>query len=135
MQRRDEHPDPLSVTAHFLRPGTGNAPAHIDTEVLRSGRSVTTTRVSLSQNGTTRLELIAAFGNLVEGTGHDYEISVPPPMIPPPEECVGRSGEQQGVDLVINNRLEMRMAPVDTNSEEPKKAEVSGWIRLLDGSR
>ncbi len=133
MQGREEHPDPLSVTAHFLRPGTGAAPAQIDTEIVRSGRSVTTTRGSLSQNETTRLELIAAFGNLIDGTGHDYEISVPPPVIPSPENCVGRSGEQQGVDLVINNRIEMRMAPVDASSTDPKKAEVSGWIRLLDG--
>ena len=66
MQGREEHPDPLSVTAHFLRPGTGAAPAQINTEIVRSGRSVTTTRGSLSQNGTARLELIAAFGNLID---------------------------------------------------------------------
>tara|TARA_E500000331_G_C17244615_1_gene708593 strand:+ start:780 stop:1583 length:804 start_codon:yes stop_codon:yes gene_type:complete len=133
MQVREEHPDPLSVTAHFLRPGTGGELAQINTEILRSGRSVSTVRGSLSQNETVRLELIAAFGNLLDGTGHDYEISVPPPTIPPPEECVGRSGEQQGVDLVINNRIEMRMAPTTIDSSGIKKAEVSGWIRLLDG--
>ena len=105
MQGREEHPDPLSVTAHFLRPGTGAAPAQIDTEIVRSGRSVTTTRGSLSQNETTRLELIAAFGNLIDGTGHDYEISVPPPVIPSPENCVGRSGEQQVRVHVVDRQL------------------------------
>ncbi len=46
MQPKEEHLDPLSVTAHFLRPGTGAESAQITTEVIRSGRSVTTTRGS-----------------------------------------------------------------------------------------
>lgn len=133
MQASEEHPDPLSVTAHFLRPGTGSESAQITTEVIRSGRSVTTTRGSLSQNGTIRLELLAAFGNLLDGTGHEYEIAISAPTIPPPEECIGRTGEQQGVDLVINNRVEMRMVPAEEKSSNQTKAEVSGWIRLVDG--
>tara|TARA_B100000959_G_scaffold261038_1_gene298179 strand:+ start:929 stop:1732 length:804 start_codon:yes stop_codon:yes gene_type:complete len=133
MQPKEEHLDPLSVTAHFLRPGTGAESAQITTEVIRSGRSVTTTRGSLSQHGTTRLELLAAFGSLLNGTGHEYEIAIQPPAIPPPEECVGRTGDQQGVDLAINNRVEMRMAPVEEGIADHKKAEVSGWIRLVDG--
>ena len=36
MQEREEHPDPLSVTAHFLRPGTGDAPAQINTDFNKS---------------------------------------------------------------------------------------------------
>jgi len=133
MQAREEHPDPLSVTAHFLRPGTSSESAQIVTEVIRSGRTVTTVRGSLSQKGTTRLELLAAFGSLLNGTGHEYEIAMQPPTIPPPEECIGRTGEQQGVDLVINNRVEMRMAPVQERSTDQVKAEVSGWIRFTDG--
>jgi len=133
MQEREAHPDPLSVTAHFLRPGTGSESAQIVTEVIRSGRTVTTVRGSLSQKGTTRLELLAAFGSLLNGTGHEYEIAIQPPAIPPPEECVGRTGDQQGVDLAINNRVEMRMAPVEEGIADHKKAEVSGWIRLVDG--
>ena len=133
MQLNESHKDPLSVTAHFLRPGTGNEEAEISTELIRSGRSVTTTRGTLRQSGTTRLELMAAFGDLSESSAHDYEIVIEPPDIPPPEECLERSGEQQGVDLVINNRVEMRMSPPDPENTSQPKAEVSGWIRLVDG--
>ncbi len=35
MQLREEHPDPLSVTAHFLRPGTGGELAQISTNCTK----------------------------------------------------------------------------------------------------
>ncbi|HBA94515.1 MAG TPA: hypothetical protein DCZ35_01590, partial [Acidimicrobiaceae bacterium] len=51
------HQDPMSVTTHYLRPGSGGHPGEVHTSLLRSGRTVTTGRATLIQAGTQRLEV------------------------------------------------------------------------------
>ena len=127
------HPDPISVTAHFLRPGTGGASADLSASLLRTGRSVTTARASLSQHGTDRLELLAAFGRLDGGSGHGHVVTEAMPGIPPPEECVDRSGLEQGVELHIQSRVDMRVHPDYATAAGVKQAKTLGWIRFSDG--
>ena len=124
-------PDPLSITAHYLRPGLAGQPCRIDTSVLRSGRALSTVRATLGQEGGTRLELLAAMGRL-ESHGQ-VPISLPPPELPPPEACVGRSAGAQGVDLPILGRLDVRLHPDEARPGATGRARVSGWIRLADG--
>ena len=50
-----EHVDPLSVTVHYLRPGLADQACRIDTQVLRTGRTLTTARATLVQDGGARL--------------------------------------------------------------------------------
>ncbi len=120
------HADPVSVTTHFLRPGSAPADGQIRGGILRAGRSVTTSRGALVQGGTTRIEMTAAFGDLGDGDG-EPRLSVAPPAAVDPDRCVARSGEDQGVQLSISDRVDVRLDPA---TEGP---EVVGWIRFSDG--
>lgn len=125
------HPDPLSVTVHYLRPGLPGEPCRVDVQVLRSGRTLSTSRATLSQAGEPRLEVLAACGDLASAT--EPRLTVEPAAIPPPEDCLLRSGDEQGVALPILDRLEVRLHPDEARAGAAGRAQVSGWIRFRDG--
>jgi acyl-CoA thioesterase len=127
------HPDALSVTVHYLRPGVAGQPCRVDVQVLRSGRSLSTARATLVQDGAVRLEVLAAMGDLGAGVPAPPVLALPMPDIPPPEQCPGRSAEAQGVGLPILDRLDIRLHPLQALPGAAGEARVSGWIRLRDG--
>ncbi len=138
-----DQPDPLSISAHYLRPGLAGQPCHIDTQVLRSGRTLSTVRATLMQAGRPCLEVLAAMGRLgtsgapsPSGDTHSAampQLTLPPPDLPPPEHCIGRSATAQGVTLAILDQLEVRLHPDEAVPGAAGRARVSGWIRLTDG--
>jgi acyl-CoA thioesterase len=129
-------PDPLSVTTHFLRPlQPDGSDASIDVEVVKPGRATSVVRATLSHAGRERLTLVAAFGDLgAPASGAPGSVSIPPPAIPPPGECVDRSGLEQGVGLPILERLEVRIHPDRAHHAVSDEAVVEGWIRFADGA-
>lgn len=127
------HPDPISVTTHFLRPGTPDAPFEISVDVVRTGRSVSTTRATLSQAGKARLEVLCAFGDLSQSAGVEHKIDAVPRFdLPPPDDCPERSGETQGLHLPIMARLDVRLNPAHAVAGAADHADMSGWIRFVD---
>ena len=128
------HPDPISVTTHFLRPGLGDTDAEVAAEVVRSGRTVSTLRGSLWQGGKQRLEMLAAFGDLAAGGRGGPEISEPPPPIPPIEDCVHRGSLEQGVELPILSRVDVHVHPDHAPAGGSDRALIDGWIRFSDGA-
>ncbi|MFN0183627.1 MAG: acyl-CoA thioesterase [Aquabacterium sp.] len=126
-----QHPDPLSITVHYLRPGLPAQPLRIDTHVLRSGRTLSTVRATLQQEGGARLEVLAAMGHLGEPSAP--VLALEPPAIPPPLECIARSADEQGVALPILDRLDIRLHPQQARAGSAGQARISGWIRLADG--
>lgn len=86
------HPDPMSVTAHYLTASVPG-PAVIRTEVVRTGRTMSTGTASLVQfaedgSEIERLRVLAAYGDL--GTlPDDVRTTAKPPAIPPYEHCLG----------------------------------------------
>ena len=130
-------PDALSITVHYLRPGLPGQPCHIDTQVLRSGRTLSTVRATLVQDGSARLEVLAAMGHLgnpgAAGAAPPPLIALPRPDLPPPDACPGRSASAQGVGLPILNRLDIRLHPGQAVPGAAGEARVSGWIRFADG--
>jgi len=133
-----EHPDPLSVTTHYLRPGLADTACEVRVELIRKGRTLTTARAQLAQAGKTRLEVLAAFGDLtVHGAkvAETIPVTLAAPTIPGPLDCPERSGVAQGVDLPIKDRIEIRVNPENQEQFSGSgggKAEVSGWIRMRD---
>jgi acyl-CoA thioesterase len=125
------HPDPFSVTAHYLRPGIGAMACEVKTALLRSGKTICTSRATLLQEGKARLEIIASFGNLSAASETPLSIQAPP--IPSPEQCLARSGAAQGVSLGILDRLEIRLHPEEAGPGELGKGQISGWVRFRDG--
>src|SRR4029453_17868303 len=56
-------PHPLAVSAHFLAPAEPG-PAELEARRLRAGRSLSTARVTLVQEGAARLEALVTAGRL-----------------------------------------------------------------------
>lgn len=126
-------PDPLSMTIHYLRPGASDEDCEVSAEIIRPGRTVSTLRAALNQAGKQRLEVLASVGNLGDESSDDKPaLTVAAPDIPPPDDCVGRTGGIQGVDLAILNRLEIRLNPAHAEPGHGS-AEMSGWVRFKDG--
>lgn len=127
-----ERPDPLTVTAHFVRPAVGGAAAAIETSLVRAGRRTATVTGSLVQEERERLRLLGSFGDLgqlASPTGWDR---VPPPVeLPPVDECVPRQDLDQGVDLPILKNVDVRVDPRFERGLSDH-AEITGWIRLAD---
>ena len=126
-------PDPISVTTHFLRPARGDTDAEVTAAVVRSGRTVSTTRGALWQDGKQRLEVLAAFSDLATGGGGP-EIAQPPPTIPPAADCVHRGRLEQGVDLPILSRVDVHVHPDHAPAGGSDRALIDGWIRFSDGT-
>ena len=132
-QRTPAQPDPLSINVHYLRPGLSGQACLIDTQLLRSGRTLSTVRGTLAQDGQPRLELLAAMGRLDEPAAAAAPLlTLPRPDMPPPEACPGRSAPAQGVGLPILQRLDVRLHPDDAVPGAAGRAELRGWIRFTD---
>lgn len=127
------HPDPVSVTAHYLRPGISNQPAEVHVEQIRAGRSLSTARATLRQQGKARVEVIAAFSDLHDQPGVDSSITRVPPVVPPPADCVKRTSAMQNIDLPITASIDVYLDPAFANPGESSAAEMAGWIGFVDG--
>jgi acyl-CoA thioesterase len=128
------HPDPISVTAHFLRPSRGGTEVEIGAGLIRRGRTTATARGDLCQDKKLRLTMVAAFADLSVAVGAPGALGLEPPAIPSPDECLDRSGLEQGVDLPILSRVDVRIRPEHAVAEGSSEAVLEGWIRLADGS-
>jgi acyl-CoA thioesterase len=129
--------DPLSVTAHYLAP-PAPGPIFIRTEIVKPGRSFVTVMAEVVQGDRERIRVLGAFGDLSERRG-PTRVSARAPDIPPPDECVGlrELTERAGRAVPeIMNRFDLRL-PADSPWGRPGEGdpfEITGWIRLHDGS-
>lgn len=137
-------PDPLTLTAHFLRPGIPDAPATMTTGVLKRGRSISTVRGTLVQDGKARVEMIAGFGSLAGAKRTDaaldrlddidIDIDTAPPVFPPIDESIDRAELVQGVkELSLLSRVDVRVPPAHRDLVIGSEARMAGWIRFSDG--
>lgn len=126
-----DQPSPLTATIHYMRPGLPDEPCEIRTEVVKRGRVLSVCRATLIQDGKPRLAVLAGFGTIADHS-HTTELNVPMPDMPSPDECIERSGEQQGVGLGLLSRLDIRLHPGQVEAGASGKAEISGWIRFRD---
>jgi acyl-coenzyme A thioesterase PaaI-like protein len=81
-----EHPDPITLTAHFLRPPAPGE-VQVDVEVVRAGRRTATVGASLRQDGRECVRLLGAFADLSVRNG-PTRVDRSPPAWPPVEDCV-----------------------------------------------
>lgn len=134
------HPDPFTVTAHYLTPSRPG-PAVVRTEAVRTGRSLATGQASLYQYGpdgteVERVRVIAAYGSL-DALSDDVRTSVKPPTLPPPEQCLGTEDGPAAFpdDSGFARRVVVRLAPETTGwaiGEPSGKGEIRGWFSLAD---
>ncbi|MFF3291503.1 thioesterase family protein [Streptomyces sp. NPDC003023] len=135
------HPDPFSVSAHYLtasRPG----PAVIRTETVRTGRTLSTGQASLFQyedDGTEveRIRVLATYGDL-DSLPDDVRTAAEPPLIPPYEHCLGPADGPAPIpgSSAITERLDIKLDPATVGwaiGAPSGKGEMRGWFGLADG--
>lgn len=125
-------PDPASITVHYLRPALADADGDITASIVRAGRRATNASGTLTQDGAARLTVVAVLTDLSVAASDvsDPGITLVAPEIPPPGQCVDRIELNQGVDLPLLSRVEVRVRP----DQPAGGAVVEGWIRFRDGT-
>lgn len=124
-------PDPVTVTAHFMRP-TGPADITIDTEVLRSGRRFSVARATIASDKPL-LAVLGTYGSLDE-SDHVDRLESGPPDLPPPDECILLEPTETFPPPFMG-QVELRLDPPDSrfSTGVPSgRPAVRGWFRLLD---
>ncbi|MEU8521630.1 thioesterase family protein [Streptomyces sp. NPDC048577] len=136
------HPDPFTISAHYLTPSTPG-PAVIRTETVRTGRTLSTGQASLVQYDADgaeveRIRVLASYGDLDTLTD-DVRTAVGPPAIAPIEQCFGASdGPRPEIpgSSAITDRLDLRLDPATVGwavGAPSGKGEMRGWFGLADG--
>ncbi|WP_078901602.1 thioesterase family protein [Actinacidiphila yeochonensis] len=137
------HPDPLTVTAHYLTPSQPG-PAWVRTEVVRTGRSMSTGQASLLQydedgREVERLRVIGAFGDL-DGLPDDVRTSAAPPDMPGYDGCVSADDAPEGNPVpgstAILDRLDLRLDPATAGwalGAPSGDGRIRGFLGLADG--
>jgi acyl-CoA thioesterase len=130
-------PDPIVVSAFFLRPGTAG-PAAVRTSVIRGGRTTAFGESALIQDGKDVVRATAAFARLgvVPGTGRDGPeyVDGAPPALPRPADCVDVPVASFGL-ASIAERIEFRSASLPGwSAGRPSGRPASEfWMRFADG--
>jgi acyl-CoA thioesterase len=128
-----DKPDPLSITAHYLRP-TSPGPGRVEIEVVRSSRRHTHLHARLVQD-TERVRVLAVFGDLDAAEGLTL-VREEPPELPSPDECLSRPPGMTppAGESTMMQRFESRLSPTTgwIRGEPTGVPEIAGWIRFAD---
>ncbi|MEU5169914.1 MULTISPECIES: thioesterase family protein [Streptomyces] len=135
------HSDPFSVSAHYLTASVPG-PAVIRTQVVRTGRTLSTGQASLFQFAedgaeVERIRVLATYGDL-DGLTGEIRTSAEPPAMPPLEECLGTSDGAPAIpgSSAITERLDIKLDPATVGwavGAPSGKGEMRGWFGLADG--
>ena len=130
----DDHPHPLAVSAHYVAsPDAG--PATVEVERLRSGRSVASSRVRLSQDGV-RVEALLSAGRL--SASEPFWTSAVAPVLPPLEDCPRAPAESPtGLRVGQLDHVDVRVDLTTAGwawGQPTGQAEVRAWLRRDDGA-
>ncbi|MGH3310418.1 MAG: thioesterase family protein, partial [Streptomyces sp.] len=135
------HPDPFTVTAHYLS-ATTHGPAVIRTEAARTGRTLSSGSAGLFQtdaegNEIERIRVLASYGDLA-ALPDDVRTSAKPPAIPPREQCFSAHDNPGGPDAgpEMGNRLDLRLDPATCGwavGAPSGRGEMRAWLGLADG--
>jgi hypothetical protein len=135
------HPDPFTITAHYLSASTPG-PAVIRTDTARAGRTLSTGSAGLFQtdaegNETERIRVLAGYGDL-DTVDSDIRTSAKPPAMPPREQCFSAHDNPAGADAgpEMGNRLDLRLDPATCGwavGAPSGRGEMRAWFGLADG--
>ncbi|MFJ9057018.1 thioesterase family protein [Streptomyces sp. NPDC102409] len=135
------HPDPFSVSAHYLTASVPG-PAVIRTQVVRTGRTLSTGEASLFQfaedgSEIERIRVLATYGEL-DGLTDEVRTTARPPAIPPLDQCLGASDGTAPIpgSSAITERLDIKLDPATVGwavGAPSGRGEMRGWFGLADG--
>jgi acyl-CoA thioesterase len=121
--------DPLTVTAHFLRP-TLPGPVDVETEVVKRGRRFATGTARLLQGGKEAVRLLGTYGDVARQPS-PTRITAQPPVVPPAGQGITRPDSP-----LIAGRYDHRFAAENLDWLQGKRsdlAEIRGAVRFHDG--
>lgn len=125
-----DKPQPLTMTAHFLRPGkVGTVDVH--TEVVKSGKRNATASARVVQHDKEVLRAVATFGSWDDEA--TKIIAKSPPQLPPPDECLGHGTNNHAE---IAQRFDNRLDPTTIGwamGRPSGEMVMRGWMRMADG--
>ncbi|MEU9368386.1 thioesterase family protein [Streptomyces avermitilis] len=135
------HADPFTISAHYLtasQPG----PAVIRTDIVRTGRTLSTGQASLFQyddegREVERIRVLASYGDL-DTLPDDVRTTARPPAIPPMDQCFGPEDGPAPVpgSSAITDRLMLKLDPETLGwalGAPSGKGEMRAWFGLADG--
>ncbi|MGW7043800.1 thioesterase family protein [Streptomyces avermitilis] len=135
------HADPFTISAHYLtasQPG----PAVIRTDVVRTGRTLSTGQASLFQydeegREVERIRVLASYGDL-DTLPDDVRTTARPPALPPMDQCFGPEDGPAPVpgSSAITDRLMLKLDPETLGwalGAPSGKGEMRSWFGLADG--
>ncbi len=135
------HSDPFTISAHYLtasQPG----PAVVRTDVVRTGRTLSTGQASLLQHDEEgreieRIRVLASYGDL-DSLPDDVRTTAKPPAFPPMDHCFGPEDGPAPVpgSSAITDRLMLKLDPSTLGwalGQPSGKGEMRAWFGLADG--
>ncbi|GAB2951567.1 thioesterase family protein [Streptomyces pseudoechinosporeus] len=135
------HGDPFTVSAHYLT-ASEPGPAVVRTDVVRTGRTLSTGQASLFQHDDEgreieRIRVLASYGDL-DQLPDDVRTSAKPPAIPPLDQCSGPADAPAPVpgSSAITDRLMLKLDPSTLGwalGSPSGKGEMRAWFGLADG--
>ncbi len=118
------HPDPVSLTAHFLRPPEPG-PAEIDVEVVRTGRRHSTVSARVRQGESEQARLLGTFADLGAVTDEpDHRVDREPPRYPPVAGCLDVTGQA----IAHHDAGGGAAPPILLRFDHRMPAELTGWV-------
>lgn len=117
------HPDPVTITAHFLRPPE-DGEVEIAVEVVREGRRHATVAARMLQDGREILRTLGAFGDL-STAGGPTRVDLAAPSYPPPDDCV-RFTEQHEARAADGG---FPPPPIAQRFDHRMPADLLGWTQ------
>lgn len=136
----EEHPDPISISAYFLS-AASEGPATFATEVLRTGRSMSTGSVSLSQvedgRAVERVRALATYGDL-NALPDDVQTTAVEPELPDLEKCIGTNLAPRSFrsKAPLLDRFDLRLDPETAGwavGKPTRRGVIRGWLKMADG--
>ncbi|GGX72325.1 thioesterase family protein [Streptomyces fructofermentans] len=135
------HADPFTISAHYLT-ASHPGPAVVRTDVVRSGRTLSTGTASLFQyddagREVERIRVLASYGDL-DALPDDVRTTAVPPVIPPMDQCFGPEDGPAPVPggSAITDRLMLKLDPATLGwalGAPSGKGEMRSWFGLADG--
>ena len=125
--------DPLTVTAHYLAPALAGD-ASCATEIVKSGKRISTVVATLCRDDRELMRLIGSFGE-VQSTSAAHYVTATPPDLPPIEECVARRNQPTPIPMGIAQRVSLFIHPDDagfSSATPPGVGRMRGWFSFAD---
>jgi acyl-coenzyme A thioesterase PaaI-like protein len=120
--------DPLTVTAHFLRPTLPGA-LEIETEVVKRGRRFATGVARLLQGGSEVVRLLGTYGNFEQHSGQT-RVTARPPVVPRNAGTISRP-DSPAVAERYEHRFD-RASLAWLRGQRSDLAELRGAVRFRD---